>query len=312
MGNYTQSYTNKMISTRQLLKEELLLNDRRNNLSLESLALIENPIYIKHILGIDVPLNESISFEIRRLIIEEEEKVSKFGETLRNYIGGKIAGTKEKITQVVTDVSTLKDAAVLIWDLWINPEFMIPAMKSIKGVLSGIFNSIKTAWGNITSFIGASSTNFKTGFDNIITKIENIVNKLSSGDGLFTFISIMGFAALLKWLYDNTIIKLVNFGNELVGLKDILSNLTDAVANFLAGFKDFELSALATFDIKPILEWFNTIGNNAIDIVKWFKQKTVQKILGNVVIGLQIISVLAFVLTPVIKSINWAKKLQKK
>ena len=295
-----------------LLREELLLNDRRNKLSAESLSLIENPLYVKHILGVNIPLNESISFELRKLIIEEEEKVVKFGQSLKNFIGGQIASANQKITQVVTNVATLKDAAVLIWDLWINPEFMVPAMNSIKNVLSNIFNTIKTAWATITSFLGDANIDFKTGFDGIISKIENVITKLHSGEGLFTFISIMGFSALIKWLYDNVIQTILKFGKKLVNFKDILIELKDAVISFLDGFKDFQFSTLLSFDIQPILDWFSQIGSSAIEILAWFKEESVKHLLGHIIISLQIISVLAYVLAPVIKSINWSKKLQKK
>lgn len=300
-----------MITTRQLLKEELLLNDRRNKLSSESLALINNPVYVKHILGIDIPLNESISFELRKLIIEEEERVVKFGQTLKNYIGGKIAGTKEAVVQVVTNISTLKDAAVLIWDLWIKPEYMIPAMRSIKGVLSGILNDFKTAWATITNAVGAANTKFKTSFDEILVKIENVVTKLINGDGLFSFISIMGFAALLKWLYDSVIKTLIRSVDSLIGLKDSLFQLKDSIIEVLNSFKEFKITALASFDIQPILDWFDTIANSGAAIVNWFKQANVQHLLGHFAIGIQIIGVLAFVLAPVLKSISWTKKLEK-
>ena len=48
-----------MTNIRQILKEELIIIDRKTLLNEHSLSLIENPEYVKHVLGINVPINEN-------------------------------------------------------------------------------------------------------------------------------------------------------------------------------------------------------------------------------------------------------------
>ena len=54
-----------------LVKEELTIFNERVKLTKETLSLIENQDYVKYVLGINVPLNESHSFETKQLILKE-------------------------------------------------------------------------------------------------------------------------------------------------------------------------------------------------------------------------------------------------
>ena len=60
-----------MTLTKTLLREELTIFNEKLKLTKETLILIENPDYVKYVLGINVSLNESQSFETKRLILQE-------------------------------------------------------------------------------------------------------------------------------------------------------------------------------------------------------------------------------------------------
>ena len=51
-----------MTLTKTLLREELTIFNEKLKLTKETLILIENPDYVKYVLGINVSLNESQSF----------------------------------------------------------------------------------------------------------------------------------------------------------------------------------------------------------------------------------------------------------
>lgn len=55
-----------MYNIKLLLAEELILNEKKNQLNEHTLMMISDPMYVKHVLGIDVPLNEYYSFELRK------------------------------------------------------------------------------------------------------------------------------------------------------------------------------------------------------------------------------------------------------
>ena len=85
-----------MYNTKLLLKEELMLNDRKNLLSEHSISLINNQAYVNHVLGIDCVLNEHNSLSLRRAIINEQLIAEAMLDSINKYIGIAYEKGKEK------------------------------------------------------------------------------------------------------------------------------------------------------------------------------------------------------------------------
>jgi len=84
-----------MYSTKLLLREEIALNNRKSLLSEQSLVLIKNPLYVEHVLGINVNLSEHVSFSIRKQIIEEQIIMENLLDSVKTFLKDKYNKTVE-------------------------------------------------------------------------------------------------------------------------------------------------------------------------------------------------------------------------
>jgi hypothetical protein len=281
-----------MSNIKTLLREELLYNDKKNLLSAESLALINNTNHVRYVLGIDTQLNENISLETRKLILEAQFGLDKMLNSITNYVGNAVEKGKEKVVSVIDDVSNLKDIALLIKDLIISPELMKTAIDSLKRVANTIISELKNFITKITGALLKFSPNILEKIKKFIEHIIDVLSGLISGNGWMGFLKILGFCCLIKFLTKGVFDKLKNFSEEEIikyfgGMVDIMNK-----------FKEFATSIIERLDIQPILNWFSKISGGSI--------------LGPLLAGISIITILNEVLTPVIKSVDWGKKLVKK
>jgi hypothetical protein len=281
-----------MSNIKTLLREELLYNNKKNLLSAESLALINNTNHVRYVLGIDTPLNENISLKTRKLILEAQFGLDKMLNSITNYVGNAVEKGKEKVVSVIDDVSNLKDIALLIKDLIISPELMKTAIDSLKRVANTIISELKNFITKITGALLKFSPNILEKIKKFIEHIIDVLSGLISGNGWMGFLKILGFCCLIKFLTKGVFDKLKNFSEEEIikyfgGMVDIMNK-----------FKEFATSIIERLDIQPILNWFSKISGGSI--------------LGPLLAGISIITILNEVLTPVIKSVDWGKKLVKK
>jgi len=283
-----------MVNTRLLLREELILNDRKRLLSEESIISINNPNHVKHVLGINVSLNESNPISIRRQIIEEQLMLESMLSSINNFIGSALEKGKEKAIDIVDSVKNLKDIALLIKDLILSPEFMGAAVESMKKVANNILNQLKIKVDKIINTIKVTLYGFSEKFKAFIDKVVSLLTKLTDGTGWKGFLSMLGFCALVRFLEDSVIGKLIDGGVEFA-TKQV--NLISGITTMFDSFKSF-ITNIGGEDIKPILSWFGDIGAGSI--------------IGGLFSGISIINIIAELLAPVIKSINWNKKLVKR
>jgi hypothetical protein len=238
-----------MYNTKILLREEIALNDKKMLLSEHSLMMIEDSTYVKNVLGINVPLNETYSLSLRKQIINEQLLYETFLDSIKTFL-------KDKYDKVVDTVRSVYDVMILIKDIIINPNKLQTAIFLAKKNLN---NSLKNLTTKITNFLNrVNITNITTYLKNFLDKVRNIINKLVNYDGWKGFILVSGISLLLSYAVTTYIDPiLVNtqkfFNKELMTAFESKMNL----------FKQLNAMIPAAKDIKQIFDWFNTIGATA-------------------------------------------------
>lgn len=238
-----------MYSTKQLLREEIALNDKKLLLSEHSLMMIENSTYVKNVLGITIPLNEGYSLSIRKQIINEQLLYETFVDSIKTFL-------KDKYDKVAETVKNVYDVMILIKDIVINPKKLQTAIFLAKKNLNKSLKSLTT---KITNFLNTINiTNITTYLKGFLDKVTNIVNKLVSYDGWKGFILVSGISLLLSYVVKTYIDPiLINtskfFNEEFMKMFESKMNLFKQLYSLLPSAKD----------IKQIFDWFNTIGATA-------------------------------------------------
>lgn len=282
-----------MSNIKTLLIEELNLNTRKNLLSEESIVLINNPQYVKHILGIDVPLNEHYSLNLRKQIIEEQLILEDLISSINKYIGKAYEKGKEKTMEVVDSIKSLKDIAKLFKDIYLDPHFMEVAIGKLKQTLSELMDKVKNSVNKILQTLKVGTEGFNEQFTSLIQHIENVAKNVSNEVGWKGFLMILAFTSLVFYLQNYIIEKILSGAVNLIKNLDVI----DGIANVFNSFKEFKNIAISTLDIQPILSWFASIGGNIA--------------IGGVAFSVDIIIVLSQVLTPVIRSVKFSKSMRK-
>jgi hypothetical protein len=177
-----------------------------------------NKEHIVHILGIDLPLNESyryLSEDIKRQILNEQLLFENFIDSLKKYAG-------EKWNQVVTTIRDWKDAAVMMAKIISNPttlsNFSMSLWKSfINNDLKRFFKFLQ-----------------KLQLQKFIPQINSFINGVTTLQGWKKFLAATAIASITKYILDKlSSIKPENltqwitsyFSEE--GLSKLTSKLTD-------------------------------------------------------------------------------------
>jgi hypothetical protein len=121
-----------MYSTKQLLREELYLHDKKKLLSENSLLLIENDYYVNTILGIDKALFENDLFSYKKTIIEQQIIIEITIDSINKYLGGMVQKGKEKSLQLIKTIKDTKELVVLFKNILLDPKLMEEAIDNIK------------------------------------------------------------------------------------------------------------------------------------------------------------------------------------
>jgi hypothetical protein len=261
-----------------LVREELTIFNEKVKLTKETLSLIENQDYVKYVLGINVPLNESQSFETKQLILQEALNLQSLSQSIQKYVG-------DKVNTVVTGVKDVKDVLKIIYQIATDAtgELAKKGELILKQTIEETLNTYKQKILEIESKLGTQIQNFKEGLDNLTNKVINLVKKLESYTGLVGILGLLAFATLLQWVNQKILGVAVDFIK-----KNGLETLKKAFDSFGTFFKEI-------------------FGQLSIDnIIGYFKN--FDGVLGPIVNTAEIITIMAVILRPIVQKFNLKKK----
>ena len=283
-----------MSNVKILLKEHLYVVDKESLLTEDSLLLIKNYEYVNNILGIKYNINESIDTNIKIKIIQEQLIVESILSSINDYIGQAYTKGKEKTLEVIDSIKGLKDIAKLFKDILLDSSLMNVAINKITQVLTDTMQRIKQTANKILTSININISNFNEKFEALINHIESVTKNLVSDTGWKGFISCLGFTTLLVYVEEKFLNNMLQNTLKFIGDNiNILANIAD----IFNGFKSLKSLVGNTLEIQPILSWFSEIGKGAA--------------LGVGLVAIDVIGIVNKVLTPIIKSVEWANKLKK-
>jgi len=283
-----------MSNVKILLKEHLYVVDKESLLTEESLLLIKDYEYVNNILGIKYNINESIDTNIKIKIIQEQLIVESILSSINDYIGQAYTKGKEKTLEVIDSIKGLKDIAKLFKDILLDSSLMNVAINKITQVLTDTMQRIKQTANKILTSININISNFNEKFEALINHIERVTKNLVSDTGWKGFISCLGFTTLLVYVEEKFLNNMLQ--NTLKFIGDNINILVN-IADIFNGFKSLKSLVGNTLEIQPILSWFSEIGKGAT--------------LGVGLVAIDVIGIVNKVLTPIIKSVEWANKLKK-
>lgn len=247
-----------MTNIRQILKEELIIIDRKNLLNEHSLSLIENPEYVKHVLGINVPINENNSFKIRKQIIEAQLNLQGILNSANQLLGQAVTKGKEKAVVIVDNINTAKDVIILFKDLILSPEYMNIATKTLSNTCTELSNYLDSMATRITGLI--NNKPITDTFNKLIQHAKNVLESLSKETGWTGFLSMLGFSTLITYLKDNVFDKLMSLGEKFfTNNPDLVSGLT----SMFNSFKSFKETIINSSSLTSIFSWFQNITSSA-------------------------------------------------
>jgi hypothetical protein len=280
-----------MNNTKTLLREEINLSNKKMLLSEQSLALIGDSQYVKHVLGIEIPLVEYYSFETRKKIIEEQIKMQ---DVLTN--AAKLSGIATFTVNIVNSIKNLKDIATLVKDLILSPDLMAQATEALGGVCRDLSSKVLGFVTWIKTNVRVAIDGFTGLFEPMLEHVSQTLLSLANKTGWLGFLSMLGFCVYVEYLYQAVFVKILQKGVEYISKGvDFLFNGTNEVLNMFKGFSEFIVNAL---DISKIVDFFGGILRSTI----YKKTKFAFSIIGTI----------AIILAPVIKKLYWTKALQKK
>lgn len=281
-----------MNNTRTLLREEIALNDRKTLLNEQSMSLIQNSDYVKHVLGIQIPLVEYYSFEVRKQIIEEQIKMQ---DVLISAT--KFSGIATFTINVVNSAKNLKDIATLFKDLILSPELMVQANNALANVCRELSTKILGVIEWLTNTLKTNIQGFSDKIKPILKKVSDTLLEQATLSGWSGFLSMLGFCIIVTYVYDSVFVKMMNAGIEF--FKNVAPPLLmvgiSEVFNMFKNFKEFILN---TVDVSKIIDFFSAITKSVLFV----KLKMAFSLLGTI----------SVVLAPVIAALKWPKLLQKK
>jgi hypothetical protein len=284
-----------MYNIKSLLTEELILNDKKNQLSEHTLIMISDPMYIKYVLGIDVPLNEYYSFALRKKIIEEALSMQGVLASANKFLGAAIEKGKETAITVIDTVKSTKDIVMLFRDVILSPENMDRANKALNGVCNKLEIEIDKVITFLTEKLGATIAGFTDKMVKMLTHVKNVLTNIISSNGWLGFLSKLGFTIILTFVKLNFFDKIINMGLEFI--KDG-NNLFNGISALFNMFENFKKSVINSIDVSGIISWITSVGAQAAS--------------ANLMLAFDILVAVTAVTAPVIKSMQWQQKLQKK
>jgi len=284
-----------MYNIKLLLSEELILNDKKNQLNEHTLMMISDPMYVKHVLGIDVPLNEYYSFELRKKIIEEALTMQGVLASANKFLGSAIEKGKESAIVVIDTVKSTKDLVMLFRDVILSPENMDRANRALNNVCDKLNSEIDKVITFLTEKLGVTIAGFTDKMVKMLEHVKNVLSKIMSLNGWLGFLSKLGLAIIVTFVNLNFLDKIINIGSDFIKNNN---GLFDGIASLFNMFDNFKNTIINSIDVSGIIKWITSVGTQA----------TIAKI----TLAFNIMVAVTTVTTPVIKSMYWQQKLQKK
>ena len=284
MVDYTQRF---MYSTKQLLREELYLHDKKKLLSENSLLLIENDYYVNTILGIDKALFENDLFSYKKTIIEQQIIIEITIDSINKYLGGMVQKGKEKSLQLIKTIKDTKELVVLFKNILLDPKLMEEAIDTITDVKKIIDDILKKLNVNIQGFTD------KLKF--FLEKILEYGNKFLNSKGWVGFLTMLGLTVMLIWCKKNWLNKLASLAID--KLTEQIKNIS-SIINIFNTLKDLIADASSNLGVEEIINWFTSFA-------------TKEPLIGIVFSAVQIISIISEILMPTVKVISYKFNLTK-
>lgn len=168
------------IQKANILSENLYIKNKQN---LQTIPQNLTNEHITHVLGIDLPLNESkyISEELYTRILNEQLLYENFLDTVKNF-------AKEKLDKVIDTIHDWKDAAVMIYKVISNPTLLQNFSNNFWKTFQQ--NTLKQFYELLK----------KTGLNNFIPTIEKMVLAIVNLKGWQKFLAATGIAAIIKYV----------------------------------------------------------------------------------------------------------------
>ena len=248
-----------MNNTRILLREEIALNDRKLLLNEHSMSLIENSDYVKHVLGIQTPLFEYYSFDIRKQIIEEALTIQGVLQSANNYLGGQIQKGREYTVKVIDSVKSTKDVVILFRDLILSPQNMVKANRALDKICNNLVTNAQSVITFITEKL-PNINNFTDKMVNVLNELKRVISDEINGEGWIGFLTKFGLACLLTYIKINVFDKIINLGVKFIQNGTLLFK---GVQGLLQMFKNFKQTIIQNTDISQIVNWITSIGVQA-------------------------------------------------
>lgn len=284
-----------MYNIKSLLTEELILNEKKNQLTEHTLMMINDPMYVKHVLGIDVPLNEHYSLALRKKIIEEALSMQGVLASANKFLGAAIEKGKEAALVVIDSVKSTKDIVMLFRDVILSPENMDRANKALNGVCDKLGLEIDKVVTFLTEKLGATIAGFTDKMVKMLTHVKNVLSKIMSSNGWLGFLSKLGLTIILTFVKLNFLDKITSMGMDFI--KDG-NGLFDGIASLFNMFEAFKNTIINSIDVTGIVSWITSVGTQAAK--------------AKLTLAFDILVAVTAVTAPVIKSMYWQQKLQKR
>jgi hypothetical protein len=268
--------------TKTLLREELTIFNEKLKLTKETLILIENQDYVKYVLGISVPLNESQSFETKKLILQEALNIQDLAKSIAQKVG-------DKVNTVVTGINDLNDLSRIIYAIITDKSGALAdkALTILKSELNDALNRFKTKMDGIISQTSKAINNVKNLLEPITTHLMQLGKKiLGNYSGITGILAMLGLTTAIIWAED-----------------EFLSLAIDKIMVWIKNDSGKNLSKLFSAFGNFFKEIFTRIGLN--DIISFFTN--FDNVLGPVVQSAKIISIMAMLLKPVVQRFNLKK-----
>ena len=284
-----------MYNIKSLLTEELILNEKKNQLTEHTLMMINDPMYVKHVLGIDVPLNEHYSLALRKKIIEEALSMQGVLASANKFLGAAIEKGKEAAIVVIDTVKSTKDIVMLFRDVILSPENMVRANKALNGVCDKLSIEIDKVVTFLSEKLGATIAGFTDKMVKMLTHVKNVLSKIMSSNGWLGFLSKLGLTIILTFVKLNFFDKITSMGMDFI--KDG-NGLFDGIASLFNMFENFKNTIINSIDVTGIVSWITSVGTEAAK--------------AKLTLAFDILVAVTAVTAPVIKSMYWQQKLQKR
>ncbi len=247
-----------MYNTKLLLREEINLNNKKMLLSKQSIALIENSEYVKNVLGIQTPLNENYSFELRKQIITEATIMQDILQSANNYLGPAVEKGKKYAIQAISTVKSAKDVVLLFKSLILSPQNMIKANRALDKICNNLIGVVE----NFVTYITTKISNIAGFTDKLVAMLQHLKETITdeiNGEGWRGFLVKFSLSVLLTYIKINFFDLIIKLG---VGIANMANNLFSGIKGLLNMFGDFKETILQTLDIKNIVDWIFSIGKN--------------------------------------------------